>query len=162
MAHWKSTDQDDFVHWQWGTVPEWVAAGSLLLAFRIFLKDRATADRAQVDLVGIWADRPASTADRVWVQMNVRNGSQQPIFGEALDFEPRSYWRLPDTGLGGSDDRAQLRKGTPEWRLVGDIGHLPPNSTWTRIMSLARWRLTLCPPMPDSLASSARLAVRVL
>ena len=101
------------MHWQWGTVPEWLAAGSLLLAFRIFLKDRATADRAQVDLVGIWADRPASTADRVWVQMNVRNGSQQPIFGEALDFEPRSYWRLPDTGLGGSDDRGPTPQRHP-------------------------------------------------
>ena len=150
------------MHWQWGTVPEWVAAGSLLLAFRIFLKDRATADRAQVDLVGIWADRPASTADRVWVQMNVRNGSQQPIFVEALDFELRSYWRLPDTGLGGSDDRAQLRKGTPEWRLVGDIGHLPPNSTWTREYEFSSVAADPLPPMPDSLASSARLAVRVL
>jgi hypothetical protein len=28
--------------------------GSLLLAFRIFLPDRARSDRAQVDKVGIW------------------------------------------------------------------------------------------------------------
>jgi hypothetical protein len=38
----------------WGSVPAWLGAVSLLLAFRIFWRDRSNAERSQVDLVGAW------------------------------------------------------------------------------------------------------------
>jgi hypothetical protein len=43
-------------HLDLGDVPSWIGAGSLLLAFRIFLKDRSRSDRTQVDALGIWGD----------------------------------------------------------------------------------------------------------
>jgi hypothetical protein len=39
----------------WGSVPAWLGAGSLLLAFVVFLRNRGNAERAQVDLIGAWA-----------------------------------------------------------------------------------------------------------
>jgi len=46
--------------WGWlksldyGSVPAWIGALSLLLAFRIFVGDRRSADRSQADQVGVW------------------------------------------------------------------------------------------------------------
>jgi hypothetical protein len=38
----------------YGNVPGWIAAFSLLLAFRIFRLDRRATERTQVDLIGVW------------------------------------------------------------------------------------------------------------
>jgi hypothetical protein len=51
--------------WDWkdvdlGSLPAWLGAFSLLLAYRIFRTDRTNAERAQVDLIGAWAE-PAGT-----------------------------------------------------------------------------------------------------
>jgi hypothetical protein len=81
----------------WGSVPAWLGAGSLLLAFRIFLKDRANADRRQVDNVGAWCElhhlpppdsgqhgSPPPTDDRqqdspLRIKLFLRNGNKLPI-----------------------------------------------------------------------------------
>jgi hypothetical protein len=39
-------------HIDLGNVPSWLAAGSLLLVFVIFIRDRGNSDRSQVDRVG--------------------------------------------------------------------------------------------------------------
>jgi len=70
----------------WGSVPAYAAAASLLLAFRLFLRDRRNAERAQVDLVGVWGmwERtalPEDLADRpydVTVRVFIRNASELP------------------------------------------------------------------------------------
>jgi hypothetical protein len=38
-----------------GNVPAWLGAGSLILACLVFMRDRTSSERAQVDLVGAWA-----------------------------------------------------------------------------------------------------------
>lgn len=44
-----------------GTVPEWFAGASLLLAFWIFANDRRNRTHAQVDQVGVWYENPSLT-----------------------------------------------------------------------------------------------------
>ncbi|MET9246760.1 hypothetical protein [Nonomuraea sp. NPDC003709] len=70
----------------WGSVPAWLGAGSLLLAFRIFLRDRANADRGQVDKVGAWCELTHSppTDDQqhdstVKIKLFLRNGNELPV-----------------------------------------------------------------------------------
>ncbi|MFD9890587.1 hypothetical protein ACFWY9_14680 [Amycolatopsis sp. NPDC059027] len=40
----------------WGTVPAWVSAGSFLLGYIVFVRDRRERQRRQVEKVGLWAD----------------------------------------------------------------------------------------------------------
>jgi hypothetical protein len=71
----------------WGNVPAWLGAVSLLLAFRIFLRDRGTRQRAQVERVGVWwkIEREVSfpgdshRVDDAKIRTYVRNASDLPI-----------------------------------------------------------------------------------
>jgi hypothetical protein len=38
----------------WGSVSAWLGAISIILAFRIFMRDRANTDRAQVNTTAVW------------------------------------------------------------------------------------------------------------
>lgn len=87
----------------WGNVPAWIGAGSLLLAFRIFLRDRSRADRAQVDVVGVWWEteyEPSMPAGRrvddIKVRMLVRNASDLPIEATQIAWKIRTRWAVPD------------------------------------------------------------------
>jgi hypothetical protein len=39
----------------WGNVPAWLGALSLILAYRVFMRDRYNAQRGQMDKLGAWA-----------------------------------------------------------------------------------------------------------
>lgn len=89
-------------HPDFGDVPSWIGAGSLLLAFRIFLKDRSRSDRAQVDTVGIWGDIERGTVlpggsrnDGVKVQMHIRNAADLPIEVHQVAFSFNTQWGIP-------------------------------------------------------------------
>ncbi|MGW4678781.1 hypothetical protein ACWEOS_10020 [Micromonospora taraxaci] len=91
----------------WGNVPGWLAAGSLLLAFRVFLRDRTTSERSQVDLLGIWweIDRPFRFAgepiiEEVRFKTFVRNGSDLPIEVTNVAWKVKTRWMMPEGDSG--------------------------------------------------------------
>lgn len=89
-------------HPDMGTVPSWIGGASLLLAFRIFRRDRSRSDRAQVDNVGIWgevqrtADLPGvSRRAKIMAQINVRNATDLPIEVHLVAFKFYTLWKVP-------------------------------------------------------------------
>ena len=88
----------------WGSVPAWLGAGSLLLAYRVFLRDRANAERAQVDRVGVWGvagyeRRSPTDAARVEtgeVRLYVKNATDLPIEVRQVAYEIHTNWMAPD------------------------------------------------------------------
>lgn len=88
----------------WGSVPAWLGAGSLLLAYRVFLRDRSNADRAQVDRVGVWGTTtyerksPLDTArvETGEVRLFVRNSTDLPIEVRQVAYEIHTEWMVPD------------------------------------------------------------------
>jgi hypothetical protein len=91
----------------WGSVPAWLGAGSLLLAFRIFWRDRSNAERSQVDLVGAWGateyERRSPDAservEQVSVHLFIRNASELPIEVAQLACDLETTWLVPDGEL---------------------------------------------------------------
>jgi hypothetical protein len=118
-----------------GTVPDWLAAGSLLLAFTAFRRDRANAARAQLGLVGVWADRVAYTVPAPSVQVNVRNGSALPVRVDEVAFEIRTEWRGPDVAADRSSgiDRATFHPRISQPFVVVGIGPVAPDGIWSRV-----------------------------
>jgi len=117
-----------------GTVPSWFAAGSLLLAFQLFLRDRRNADRAQVDLIGAWgttAYQPRLPNDpsrvvEATVQPYVRNASELPIEVKRLAYEVHTTWLIPDCELAW----APVAGVSPQRCFIDDL-RIPPQETWT-------------------------------
>jgi hypothetical protein len=116
----------------WGSLPAWAGAASLLLALWIVYRDHKNAERAQVDLVGAWAEiehHPRSPDEAASVRLYIRNASQLPIEVVQLAFEVHGRWRVPS--------------GPLSWRLVAgvnprrhfveaeDLGSVAPEETWS-------------------------------
>jgi hypothetical protein len=94
----------------WGSLPAWAGAVSLLLAFRIFWRDRTNAERVQVDLIGTWwtiEHYPRSPDEEAGVRLYIRNASQLPIEVVQLAYEVHGRWRVPS--------------GSHSWRLVAGV-----------------------------------------
>jgi hypothetical protein len=137
-------------HPDMGTVPAWLGAGSLLLAFRIFLRDRSRSDRAQVDGVGVWGviqrgggDRPGRTLhDEVKVRIVIRNATDLPIEVHQVAFTFQTKWVVAPTDV---DDIAVRALGgttgkTDMLRFMGPTGIAPRETTdgsWVTV-NLAR------------------------
>jgi hypothetical protein len=88
----------------WGSVPAWLGAGSLLLAFRIFLRDRKVIERAQVDKLGVWfeVERDVSLPgqpriENVEIKMSIRNGGDLPVELTYAAWGVTTRWTAPDT-----------------------------------------------------------------
>lgn len=122
-----------------GNVPSWIGAGSLLLAFRIFLRDRGRSDRTQVDAVGIWGDIEREPVlpggpriDDIKVQIHIKKATNLPIDVHRLAFNFQTSWMVPSF----SDD---LGPGPHVWvgasgktdvmRFMGPVG-IAPQKTW--------------------------------
>ncbi len=128
----------------WGNVPAWVGAISLLLAFRIFLRDRATADRAQVDKIGVWweIDRPLALHNQprietVKVRLLARNGSDLPVELRYVAWEIDTQWWLPDVALAHLEPEDpeypgvwSLERGVKRDRLFTGPIRIPPEKTY--------------------------------
>lgn len=125
-------------HPDMGNVPSWIGAGSLLLAFRIFLKDRSRSDRVQVDAVGIWGgiDRHAVLGgprnDNVKVQIHIRNATELPIEVQLVAFTFQTRWGMP-VGDDVPDSVVRVRQYVPgkadSMRFMGPVG-IAPQTTW--------------------------------
>ena len=124
----------------WGDVPSWLAAGSLLLAFRVFTRDRTNLARQQVDSIGWW---PLLTVDEsdpdvLKVTWCIQNASELPIDIDYFEFTPKSYWHIPgkhvEAEWGGKrytlspyDIRAGL---DVEYQFFFSDIHIPPKEVW--------------------------------
>jgi hypothetical protein len=127
----------------WGSVPAWACAVSLLLAYRIFARDRTAADRAQVDTVGVWweIERPLAMLDAprvnvVKIRWLARNASDLPVELTNVAWEIDTKWAVPDVAqayLKPEDPHYpgvwSVEKGTKRQRaFVGPI-RIPPQET---------------------------------
>jgi hypothetical protein len=102
---------DDVLEWvgeaDWGSVPGWLGALSLILAFVIFRRDRQNADRSQVDLVGAWGEatygrRAPDTKTPIQdltatVHMHMRNASDLPVIVKQLAYEVHTRWAVKES-----------------------------------------------------------------
>lgn len=121
-----------------GNVPSWIGAGSLLLAFRIFLRDRSRSDRAHVDKVGIWGDIERGVVlpggprnDDVKVQIHIRNATELPIEVHQVAFTFHTRWGIP---VGDAPEPiVRVRQYVPGkadvMRFMGPVG-IAPQTTW--------------------------------
>jgi hypothetical protein len=118
-----------------GNVPSWISAGSLLLAFRIFLRDRSRSDRAQVDTVGIWGEIKREAIlpgeprnDWIEFKLCIRNASDLPVEIHQVEFTFTTKWLVPlpepSFEIGKEiPGRSDIR------RFAGHIG-IAPQFTW--------------------------------
>ena len=124
-------------HWELGTVPEWFAGAALLLALTIFVRDRRTTDRVQVDLVGTWIDQngwSAATGLDGWpgtLEVRIRNGSKLPVIVEQLAFTVHVEWYKRVQIGSGNQYSAEEAAPLMKW-LVADVGQIAPEYTWSR------------------------------
>lgn len=98
-------------HVDWGNVPAWLGAGSLLLAFMIFIRDRRNSDRTQIDRVGVWftetyerrmpgVGEDQGRVEEADIQVHLRNASDLPVDVAQLAYEVRTSWMVPDAPPG--------------------------------------------------------------
>jgi hypothetical protein len=122
-----------------GTVPGWLAAFSLLLAFYIFRRDRRTSERAQVDLIGVWLevdyDR-ATPTETPRVETGrftrfVRNGSALPVEISQIAFSIHTKWMVRDIEQWRDELGVWATKpGTGALKMYGGPVRVPPGETW--------------------------------
>lgn len=134
----KLVDLPDLSPAWWGTVPEWLAAGSLIIAFAVFRRDRVNAERRQVDLLGAWAtatyERREPSAERVEacrVVGHIRNASELPIRIKQIAYRVETSWWVPDhPQTGSSIDVWVAQPGAGPYRsFQNDLEPLPPGET---------------------------------
>lgn len=126
-------------HPDFGNVPSWIGAGSLLLAFRIFLRDRSKLDHSQVDAVGVWGDikrQPVfpgmPRTDDVEVQIHIRNATDLPVEIQSVAFSLQTKWMVPalidDRGPGPHVWNGATGKAD-SMRFINSI-KIAPQKTW--------------------------------
>lgn len=87
-----------------GTIPAWFGGLSLLLAFRLFLRDRKNNDRAEIDKVVVWwstkYDRrmPGQLArvEEIEHTLHAKNSSDGVVTIEAITARVSPRWVVPD------------------------------------------------------------------
>lgn len=98
-------------HLDMGNVPAWLTAGSLALAYRTFRGSRATAERTQVDRLGIWGTVDAELSDEmpgalktpIPVGITLRNATDLPIRIRQIGYSLHTHWQIPDAEQTTSD-----------------------------------------------------------
>lgn len=109
----------------WGVAPTWAASlltgGSLLLGFSILRQDRRTAERAQIDRVGVWVEGGRIDDLNAGIGIHLRNASVLPVKGVLVEASAVVVSR-------DSLDRALLRSEQRE-DLIG------PGEAVDRVMS---------------------------
>jgi hypothetical protein len=121
-----------------GTAPGWLGAGSLILAFVIFLRDRRNGERSQVDLVGAWGEArylrvspdKADIVDPVTIQMHLRNASELPVIVKLLAYEVHTRWAVRESEYSWEviDAAEPSRAFVPDVQLApGETKDIPPH-----------------------------------
>lgn len=127
-------------------MPAWLGAGSLLLAFRIFLRDRSRADREQVDKVGVWWTCEAESDDLIKVQWYFRNGTELPLQIRTVSWRHRVEWRVPWVDpVGEREGTIPMKAVTLPQPFAHSHHRLAPQET----LSVVPYSLWLEEPPPD-------------
>lgn len=95
----------------WGNVPAWLGASSLLVAFSVFVRDRNERERTQVDRVGIWTSaewdlKTPWDGDRVEtgkINFSVRNSTDLPAELIRVAYDLHTRWIVTDHGQSTPD-----------------------------------------------------------
>ena len=167
----------------WGTVPAWLTAGSLLLAFRIFLRDRSNRVRSQVDKLGVWLNVTSGLqsvdSQTLW---HFHNSSDSPIrivqYAARLD----TVWRVKVSGDPADDDGIKLqeigasaggdgpdmlwhvstgKRFKERWEELEPPLVVPPNTCLEHKTSMGLLSL-LCPKRAIGLHDTRGLSARIL
>jgi hypothetical protein len=120
-------------HLDWGSVPGWAGALSLLLAFRIFLRDRSNAERAQVDLIGAWGTtqyeikwpNDPGRVETATARLFIRNASVLPVEVERLICKVETTWVVRI-----SENRYDPVDGVKSQELFIEGIVVAPDRTW--------------------------------
>ncbi|MEV4079794.1 hypothetical protein AB0J43_05835 [Nonomuraea fuscirosea] len=120
----------------WGSVPAWLGAGSLWLAFSVFSRDRANAARHQVDHVGIWFtpvyDRrfpPSERVEECEITVHARNASHLPVRVVQLAWQVNSRWMVQSAEHTSELPAYQTVEGINNSLQFNNDVLLPPDST---------------------------------
>lgn len=125
----------------WGNVPAWLSAFSLLLAFAVFLRDRGNVERTQADLVGAWAtasyqrrapwDSPRIEEGEVTAFL--RNASQLPVRVARVSWRVESRWSVADVAQShtteGGVDAWSIKPGVVSQNNFHDDVRVPLQET---------------------------------
>lgn len=103
-----------------GTVPAWLGAFSIVIAFSVFMRDRNERDRAQVERVGIWTTAEYErklpwSEDRVEtgkITFFARNSTDLPVELIRVAYEIRTRWDVPDVQPDADEEHPEPRAWT--------------------------------------------------
>jgi hypothetical protein len=133
------------VIWSWlrsldyGSVPAWFGAGSLMLAFVVFFRDRSSAARNQVDQVGFWMEPQwerrfplqDGRVEEGTIERFIRNSSTQPIDVAQIAFDVTTRWWVRDLKQWSDDFPIwSLESGTGPIRFFATAVRVPPDDLW--------------------------------
>ncbi len=117
----------------WGDVPTWVGASSVVLAVAVFVRDRRSADRAQVDALSLWAevthDRrlPGDPrVEKISIAFKIRNASTVPVWLHHVKWRVDTTWL---TSSGGGYVHVSGVRPIPLFHQ--DVIQMAPNSEWS-------------------------------
>jgi hypothetical protein len=101
------SDQQTIIDWlrhlDWGNVPSWASAGSLIVAAAVYARDRRRYQRRQVDEVAAWRNSKVLTLgddslgrniDQRWLKINLRitNSSKLPVRKVEVQYRLYKHW----------------------------------------------------------------------
>jgi hypothetical protein len=124
----------------YGNVPAWLGLGTLLLALRVFLRDRTTAARSQIDLVAVWMrpewepQLPGQRKDRIEdarITQFIRNGSALPVDVVQVAYDVTTEWWVKDQDQ--TPDQVETwtpTAGTGRVQFYLGPVRIPPMETW--------------------------------
>jgi hypothetical protein len=120
----------------WGSVPSWLGAGSLLIAFRVFWRDRTNADRAEIDRVGVWfsvmykREPPGSPiVEEADITMHVKNAGDLPLQIVQIAWQVQSRWLVPVEDGDPYVIAHSVDDGIDQTLYFNDDFQLPPSET---------------------------------
>lgn len=122
----------------WGNVPAWFGAASLLLAFRLFLRDRESSERAQIDQIAVWCivkEHPDMT-DRLRLQWYYRNASILPVQIVAAYHSVRVSWLVPSAPGERAGELVTSQPLPTNSRAAMIPGIIPPGDTVEELDSI--------------------------
>jgi hypothetical protein len=86
----------------WGNVPSWLGAISIILAFAVFHRDRIRAERQQVERLGVWSEPKYSTDPPLpriaHLNFSIRNASNLPLSVDQIKLDYATEWSVPVEG----------------------------------------------------------------
>lgn len=115
----------------WGSAPAWLGAFSLLLAFRVFLRDRGVSERAQIDQVAVWCivrEDPNRTY-ALELKWYYRNASNLPVRIAAAYYSVKVTWTVPSGPNANSGNLVDSEPLPAGGRAYMSTGLLPPEET---------------------------------